>query len=476
MQSKEMSNGEKLWLWMGGYRPSSLRSYTGEDRQPITLFGAAVMIAAVIAALSWATAGWMFATGSGPVTQTVVAAVAGSIGLAVVVLLDRAYLYLSDTGEPNRSYAGYMTGRLLVILLVHSMTAAAITPKLLGGELQIHGQQMYEQRQESQSKQIRTQLGVEQLEQAAANNAQQLAQAQALIANPPADLLNQESANGKCWAAYNKERAGLLGRGFTYQEMLDEMAVERGKCRVLQRSARAARAAFEETSVAQLSASSSSAQEAAEALKTTQTQIAQRREQMEGVAGALLNPLNSTVLWDLLSESPAALIKYLGTLAFLMVLELLPLLIKLQAGRTIPGQQIGHERSARRLVARRMLLVRERDHAAFVAVSKASTQAIEEAMNAPQTREAFTKAVALAIGEMAPAEAARVLMGAWGVQDGVQGADNEAHQGQDLSSLIEAMRKRIWPQGDDEAEGATRPGNNSPHEPQGAHPEKAATS
>lgn len=226
----------------------------------------------------------------------------------------------------------------------------------------------------------------------------------------PSGVQKKIRAAEECWVEYETQRAVLLQRGYSTLDAGEQLLAKRSHCSERRNSAHAEREAYIVRTRAQLDQALNDRQlKEKEYAETTQI-IKTKVERAAIVESESFNPESSMVLWATLRHNPGALVKWFLLSSVLVVFELLPFIIKKFAGQTNVGFRIATDRAIRRCELSTRLQQRQHDLFISSAVSKASMEAVKEAMANPGVRAVFAQAFSANIAAFAPVEAVRAMM------------------------------------------------------------------
>lgn len=408
-------------IWLAGHQPSNLENDDPQDCLGIAKLGSAVLFAAVIAAASWATAAYVAAEAAYLATRWCIAGTAGLFGCALVLVLDRIFLYLSDTVSfsKNASVAFYIV-RMAMVGVTSSITGGVLMPWLLRDEMNAEALLMTEAgertRQADLSKQF--DVGGKSNALAAAHGDVQVAASD--LHDTPAEVARLESQAKRCFSQYSQaakaaqsaraahaDAAEAAELDIAEQQRLAQMQRE---CRRLDRASQVARAEHMALARERLTLASQRALQAGDALNGAQTTVGQRVEAARAVEAEAFTPNSAKVLWHLLRNDPASFIKWLLATLLVFLLETLPLWLKGLAGRSVPGERICAEAAQRRRKIQARAEQAELDHEASRQINACTHEAVQLAMQSPQTQALFRAAIAQHFAPLAPIQAVSALM------------------------------------------------------------------
>jgi hypothetical protein len=399
---------QKCKVWMGGYQPAHVTHESLESLEPIMKLGGLILFSTLFAGAMWGIAGWSLTTGSSE-TRALIAASAALLGGSMVLVIDRSFLYFTDTSDGGFwGHLGYGVFRVLVILAVGSMTSQAIMPRFLGSELKAHALGMVEHSEGERARDLSQRFdlaGKRTSAEAAANEVETFRQAMNTL---PQDIAAKVQRANDCRAEYNHLKRAL-GPHPTQDER-NRLAAKRANCRVQAESADGERRGYLTQARSQFDGAVAHRQALQDEFAKASASLDQKVGNARRIEEAAVTEASASVLWDLIRHDRGALIKY-ATYSFLvLVLELLPMIQKGFAGRTAPGMLRAANRAVSRMRAATRIESERYEAKASAAINAMSVQAVEQLMNTPAMQDEFTRALAGYLSAKAPIEAVETLM------------------------------------------------------------------
>ena len=407
-----MRPGERLLIWMGGYAPRTVEADAHEEREPLTKLGWAVVLAVLVAAANWGIAGWVYSEGVATSIRFVILLVAAALGGSVVLVFDRGFLYFSDTSIAKRriNLIAYAAFRVIIILLVGNITAQAVMPIIMGKELAAHALEMVEKSEAERMSKLGSQHNLDAKKsaiEAATDEVRRLEKAASIM---PPDIQQKLEAARSCWIEYVTRKIGLVSDGHSDAEARGQQAWKAAKCDRESKTANAARDGYFKRTRAQLNTAIDIKTQAVTEFFDTTANIKGKIERARVIEADAITPRSSTVLWSLLKSDPGALMKWTIISMTLLVLELFPLIQKLQAGQSTIGRRIATDRAIRRLHLTEQLARSEHDTVVADAVNELSKRAVADAMTNPAVRATFAQVFAANMAAYAPTQAVQTMM------------------------------------------------------------------
>ena len=202
-----------LFIRLGGHDPITMRNEGREATQPIAMAGSTVLMAAMVTSANWAIASHALADDDTSVGALIATVIGAALGFLLVATLDRAGIYQIDThsgrGLPK---AALLLVRLILVLLVSTVTTGAIAPVLLKPELEAHALEMREQSELSRMHMLDKLFSTEQLQMTLKQNNNSLTLARAATGVVPPDVLLQQNKSKSCWQSYAVRKAELVAQ------------------------------------------------------------------------------------------------------------------------------------------------------------------------------------------------------------------------------------------------------------------------
>lgn len=407
-----MTPVEGMLIRMGGYAPRTVEADPHDEREPLMKLGWAVVLAVLVAAVNWATAGWAYSEGASTLFRIAISIAGAALGGAIVLVFDRGFLYFSDTSiaKGRASLIAYGAFRVFIILMVGSITAQAVMPIIMGKELAAHALAMIEQSEAERMFKLGSQydLGLKRAAvEAATGELKRLEKANSTI---PPDIYQRLMAARSCWSDYASRRFGLVSGGISGAEAREQLAWKAAKCDRESKTANAERDAYIKRTRTQLDTAVALKMQAATDFSDANATVKGKIDRARGIEADAITPRSSTVLWSLLRSDPGALMKWAVVSMTLLFLELFPLIQKFQAGQSSIGRRIATDRAIRRLQFDEQLARAEHDAVVAGAITEASKSAVADAMANPEVRATFAHVFAANIAAYAPTQAVQAMM------------------------------------------------------------------
>ena len=335
-----MSSIRQLLVFLTGHRLSS-NTPAGEVGS-LTKIGAAIAFASILAAIQFGIAGWFLAMNLYWPLQLMMALVCASIGALIVLVLDRNFIYLADTryeSEKNIAYI-YLGIRIFLITVIGSLSSQFTMPLLLKSELAIHSQDLKDGRYTQAKERYHDKYdvpekvkGVEQLDT-------QIVRLKKELQVMPPDLVRKRNAYDQCFATYRQKLRTTFAPDLDESEIVNLYAKDKRECERLESIFRESYRAYTEPREEELAKASEGIVSAKLAVEGAKQAVATDLAKTSANNEAYINVASSDVLWSLIQHHPGALMKYVLLSLLQLCLELMPILLKIQAGQSQMGHRI----------------------------------------------------------------------------------------------------------------------------------------
>jgi len=382
------------------------------QREPVAKIGAAVLFAALVGAANWAIAAWSYTQQLESVSRFGAALAASCVGLSIVLIVDRQFVYWIDTaGTINRGLLLlYAVLRIGVVLAMSSLTSQAVLPVFMGSDLAISALEIQESSDAQRVETLKARFDLPGKDTAIAQAGQNVERLQQALTHLPADVQSRLIQASNCWQHHTRKKADLRAQGYSAAEARAKLRSDTGVCQSQERSAHQTRSEYLSSTRAQLVQATEVQQSRQDELSGANTAISERMDTAHKVEQAAYNERSTDVLYSMLSTKPAALVKWLIINFLLLTGELLPLLLKAMAGQSNIGKLLAANKQLEAIKINAKLLQDEHDFAVLSAVNRTSTEAVQSALQNPAMRTVFNSQFAEHISALAPLEAARSLM------------------------------------------------------------------
>lgn len=403
---------ESIFIWLGGYIPKTLTGDHPEDREPISKIGGAILFAALIAVLNWGIAGWAYTEGSATYVRLVVAVISAIFGMAIVLIFDRGFVYLTDTAGDTKhfKFLTYALFRVVVILAIGSVTAQAVMPLVLSSELKAHALHMVEEGEKQRGVALNKQFNVDANASVVKEATAEVKRLQSAVSAIPVDIQRRQDAAKSCWTNYGDQKSSLINSGLEEINARHRLKFKAAQCSYATKAAATERDAYLTLTRNQLTRATDNQQTREAELTDITSAVKNRIVRARAIEQDSFTPRSSAVLWSLLASNPGARAKWLIISLLLLICELLPIIQKLQAGQSNVGKRIATDRRLRTIKNEGRQQQGEHEFAVSSAVHRASLAGIEQAMTSPKVKTVFANAFVANIAAFAPTEAVLAMM------------------------------------------------------------------
>lgn len=335
-----MSTVRQYLVFLTGHRISA--STSTEEIGSLSKIGAAIAFASFIAALQFGIAGWFLARDLNVLLQIVMAVVFATIGAGIVLVLDRNFIYLADTRyETNKKLTNVYLGiRIFLITVIGSLSSQFTMPLFLKSELAIHSQDMKDGRFAEARERYQEKYELADKTAGLSNLENKAVKLRKEISTLTPELVRQRGLVGQCFADYSKKIKTTYAPDLDEHDIINLYAKDKRECERIDGIYRESYRNFvgsREAELAQMGVAITQAQGDIDAAKKD---IAQDLDKATRVNEAYINIASADVLSSLVRNNPGAFVKYALITLLQLCLELMPILLKLQAGQSPLGHRI----------------------------------------------------------------------------------------------------------------------------------------
>lgn len=402
---------ENLFIWAGGYAPRTLADEKPEDREPIAKIGGTVILAAVIAAANWGIAGHTYASGLTEDSRLLAAVVGGLVGITIVLVIDRTGLFYFDIMDRGPFFAGlWLSVRAALIVAVSALTAQAVIPAWLRSELHVHALQLRESSDARRLSHLTGQFGLREKQAAFAKASDGLLWAEQQTKVVPPEIQQRLVQARRCWSDYRTRKRLLERAGIAESVARSQLEPAVAVCVRNARAAESEKQAHDAKMRVLVDEAAVKKQEASLDFFAAKAAIERRLEEARMVEGQGVNALSASVLRSLLESDPASRLKLIILVAFLTTMEMLPLLTKLLAGKSIVGLRLATGRAIERFVQQERIAASRNDMDVAVAINGAMKVAMTEACSNPDVRQFCVKLFGTKLRAFVPLEVVRAVL------------------------------------------------------------------
>jgi ABC-type multidrug transport system fused ATPase/permease subunit len=308
----------------------------------LTKIGSAIAFASFLAGIQFAIAGWFLSAGQPLIARFVMTIVCSGVGLLIVLVLDRNFIYLADTRyetEKKISYF-YLGIRVFLITVIGSLSSQFTMPLLLKSELEIHAQDLKDGRygQAKEFYQQKYELGDK--SKALESLDQKIVRLKKEIQNPPQEITRKRAASDRCYQDYRQKLRNTFAPDLDESEIVQLYAKDKQECDRQEAGYRAAYQAYVTPRELELSNAGAEMTQAQAALETAKASIATDLTKTSAIHEAYINVASADVLWSLITTNGGVFMKYVLLTLLQLCLELMPIFLKIQAGQSQMGHRI----------------------------------------------------------------------------------------------------------------------------------------
>jgi len=403
---------ERLLIRMGGYPPVAVEADSLEDREPLIKLGWSVMLAVFVAAASWSTAGWVYSKGAPSPVQCTVLVACAILGGGVVLTLDRSFVFFVDTAvETSKgTIIVYTALRVVFVLLVGSITAQAVMPIIMGKELAAHALHMREASEAERLTKLGSQYELASKKDGVADASTEVKRLEDAASTLPPPIQQLLAAARACWVEYGSRKIAFVSGGNVDPGATELLALKAAECNRGQKTANNEADSYRKRIQAQLDAAVATKSQAIAQLSDANAIVRQKMERARVIEDDAISPNSSTVLGDLLLSNPPALMKWAVVTLILLLLELMPLIVKFQAGQSNIGHRIATSRAVKKLRFGEQLARAKYDAAVANAIAEVSRRGVADAAETHEVRTAFAQVFAANLAAYAPTQAVESMM------------------------------------------------------------------
>ena len=335
-----MTTVRQYLVFLTGHRIAANTS--AEEVGSLSKIGAAIAFASFLAALQFGIAGWFLAMDLNIFLQILMALVFGVIGAGIVLVLDRNFIYLADTRyetDKKLTYV-YLGIRIFLITVIGSLSSQFTMPLFLKSELAIHAQDMKDGRFTEAKERYQEKYELADKTAGLTTLEDKTAKLRKEITSLTPELVRQRGLVGQCFADYNKKTKTTFAPDLDEHEIISLYAKDKRECERIDGIYRENYRNYvgpKEAELAQMGAAISQAQSD---IDTAKKDIAQDLDKATKVNEAYINVASADVLSSLVRNNPGAFMKYALITLLQLCLELMPILLKLQAGQSPLGHRM----------------------------------------------------------------------------------------------------------------------------------------
>jgi hypothetical protein len=335
-----MTTVRQYLVFLTGHRVSART--TAEEVGSLSKIGAAIAFASFLAALQFGIAGWFLAMDLHILLQIVMALVFALIGALIVLVLDRNFIYLADTRyetDKKLTYV-YLGIRIFLITVIGSLSSQFTMPLFLKSELAIHAQDMKDGRFTEAKERYQEKYELADKTSGLTSLEAKTSKLHKEISTLTPELVKQRGLVGQCFADYTKKTKTTFAPDLDEHEIISLYAKDKRECERIDGIYRENYRNYVAPKEAELAQMGVAITQAQSDIDTAKKDIAQDLEKATVINEAYINVASADVLSSLVRNNPGAFIKYALITLLQLCLELMPILLKLQAGQSPLGHRM----------------------------------------------------------------------------------------------------------------------------------------
>jgi hypothetical protein len=314
----------------------------------LSKIGLSICFASMLAAIQFGIAGWYLASSLDPDSRLILASSLGFIGACVVLIIDRNFIYAADTSIQSKGHLTYvyLAIRIFLILVISSLSSQFTLPLLLKSELEIHVQDLRDERYDTAKDRYNNKYDLPEKIQNERELSKQITQLKSSLTNLPQGLVHQKLATEQCFREYKKKSNAAIGPDVDDEEVANLYAREKIQCEQMELAYKEAYKLYITPRQAELALKNETYKHVVSDAAQAQSSFKGDLQRAEENNNHFLNASSSDVLWSLIRNNPGARTKYLMLTLAQLVLELMPLLLKSLLGRSPLGTRIAMQNQA----------------------------------------------------------------------------------------------------------------------------------
>lgn len=335
-----MSPIRHFLVFLTGHR--LVRPLPEEEIGSLTKIGSAIAFATLLASIQFGIAGWFLANNFPTTLKVLMTCISALIGALIVLVLDRNFIYLADTRyeTSNKISRLYLGIRIFLIMVIGSLSSQFTMPLLLKSELAIHAQDLKDGRLIEAKERYQNKYDLKEKSREAENLEQKAARLNKEIQTVPVEIMRMKKVAEQCYRDYKQKLKSTYAPDLDEVEILNLYAKDKKECDRLDAQQKESYKNYLLPREVELQKTSEHLTKAQETVEEAKSEISKDLAKASSNDEAYINITSSDVLWSLIKNNPGAFIKY-GLLTLLQLcLELMPILLKIQAGQSEIGHRI----------------------------------------------------------------------------------------------------------------------------------------
>jgi hypothetical protein len=334
-----MSTIRQYLVFLTGHRIAA--NAPVEEVGSLSKIGAAIAFASFLAALQFGIAGWFLAMDLHIALRVTMALTFAAIGAAIVLVLDRNFIFLADTRyetDKKLTYV-YLGIRIFLITVIGSLSSQFTMPLFLKSELAIHAQDMKEGRYSDAKARYQEKYELSDKTKAVSNLEERSNQLRKELQNLTPEIVRQRNASSQCFQEYRRKTSTTFAPDLDEGEILQLYAKDKRECERLEGVYRQSYRSYTAPREAELASVGEAIPQAMGAVEGAKKDIAANLAKTSQIDEAYINVASADVLSSLITHSPGVFFKYALITLLQLCLELMPILLKLQAGQSALGHR-----------------------------------------------------------------------------------------------------------------------------------------
>jgi len=308
----------------------------------LSKIGLSICFASILAAIQFGIAGWFLASGMSLDSRYLFAEIFAVIGALVVLIVDRNFIYAADTSSQSKGYVtyAYLAIRVFLILVISSLSSQFTLPLLLKSELEIHVQDLKDERYDAAKNRYNNKYELAAKVQSERELGGDITRLKGELTNLPQSLVHQKLASQQCMREYRKKINSSIGPDVDEEEVSNLYGREKIQCEQIELAYKEAYRLYITPKQAELALKNESYKHVLVDVNQAQNSFKNDLQKADQNNSQFLNASSSDVLWSLVRSNPGARMKYIMLTLVQMILELMPLLLKSILGQSPVGIQI----------------------------------------------------------------------------------------------------------------------------------------
>jgi hypothetical protein len=226
-----------------------------------------------------------------------------------------------------------------LITVIGSLSSQFTMPLFLKSELAIHAQDMKDGRYTDAKARYQEKYELSDKSAAVTNIEQRSTQLRKELQELTPGLIRQRNASNQCFQDYRKKTSTTFAPDLDENEIIHLYAKDKRICEQLEETYRQNYRSFASPREEELTAMGEAMPQALAAVEGAKKDIAANLAKTSQIDEAYINVASADVLSSLITHSPGVFFKYALITLLQLCLELMPILLKLQAGQSALGHR-----------------------------------------------------------------------------------------------------------------------------------------